>query len=388
MDEERKLMLVGDDDRVKSFSWESVTPDGSRLGNPKPVHTLKASSHRGPIAILPNGRILRAGPGSALMWVIDDLEIHGPNRARIGRGKYSTRDSWRDNDDDSIELSNGSQPHGTVSFSETTLRPSMWRLHRPSGGMLFAEWNLSIKKYSCGLLDLEHGGRIATRFIGFGGFISDMSISDANLNLFATSCSDGYARLFDVRHPLPAVTLNAGSQADIYSAAYPDGIPTVFTGGHKIQQIRMWDIRAGAIVYELATGNNEVTSLAWDPKHASLYASMECPGIDRIGYHHDCRVARVPKWGVLHPQPESPTSNNPTRNKNDDDSDSEQDEDEDEDEDELGRCWPDRSYHDENYFRYCFDAGDHRLYRFAFKPNADPLKLPEYGQATLDQGYW
>ena len=47
--------------------------------------------------------------------------------------------------------------------------------------------------------------------------------------MFVTACSDGYARLFDVRRPLPVLTFDTGMQreacADVV-LVHPDGIPS------------------------------------------------------------------------------------------------------------------------------------------------------------------
>lgn len=94
----------------------------------------------------------------------------------------------------------------------------------------------------------------------------------------------------------------------------------------------MWDVRARAAVYELATGNNAVTSLAWDAKHHCLYAATECSYKDRLGFRHDYRPAMIPRRG---------------RRGHDDEDDY--------------RCWPEQAWHSEDYFEYAFDAGDHRI---------------------------
>lgn len=78
-------------------------------------------------------------------------------------------------------------------------------------------------------------------FFGIGaeklwGDFSDMvrtcySTSESNLNVFFTACNDGYARLYDLRHPLPALTLNAGKLGEFCNDAllcHPDGIPSAF----------------------------------------------------------------------------------------------------------------------------------------------------------------
>jgi hypothetical protein len=130
------------------------------------------------------------------------------------------------------------------------------------------------------------------------------------------ACSDGYARLYDVRHPLLALTLDVGNLSEACSAfdlAYPNGVPSadiyllpfkltktqlytaIFTSSESREQIKLWDVRARTVKYELSTGNNSVENLAWDPTRNTLYATTECKYIDRMGNHHGYRNAKVPK---------------------------------------------------------------------------------------------
>jgi hypothetical protein len=108
----------------------------------------------------------------------------------------------------------------------------------------------------------------------------------------------------------------------------------VFTGTGKAEQIKMWDVRARAPVYELATGNNRVESLLWDSERSCLYAATECLWMDRMGYRHDYRTAKIPKSGYDKSQVNS---------------------------DEEERCWPENAWHKEDYFGHTFDAGEHRI---------------------------
>ncbi|GBE88277.1 predicted protein [Sparassis crispa] len=387
MDEARQLIFVADSDRVKSFSWQ----DKGKL-----VHTLRSDSHSGPIAVLPNGRIVRAGKGSALVWDIDKLQRHADGK-RVGKGKLNIDDVGRDNDNDEVERSTGSKPHAKIQFAEESYVPSVWHLHQPTGHMLCGESGRKDDTYGCVALDLEHGGKPVSRYLGHGGDVEDFSTSEGDANLFATAADDGYARLFDMRRPLPVLTLDSGKQSEFCSSVafvHPDGVPTVFTGGETSQQIKMWDVRARAVVYELGTGNNEVRSMAWDAAHSTLFAATECDYVDRLGYHHEYRRARIPRWAEEPAWRGEEDEDGKAKDEDtdmDEDSEDEDEEEEDEDEnDDEERCWPAKAFHGEDYYGYAFDAGEHRLYRYAFKTNADPKQLPVYGQATLEgmNSYW
>ena len=72
----------------------------------------------------------------------------------------------------------------------------------------------------------------------------------------------------------------------------------VITDSHE--SIKVWDVRSKSIVYELATGNNEVSSMAWDGQRSTLFAAVECRGLGRDGCYYSYRRAKVPS-GYHHP---------------------------------------------------------------------------------------
>ena len=51
-------------------------------------------------------------------------------------------------------------------------------------------------------------------------------------------------------------------------------------------------------MYELATGNNVVAGMAWDPRRNSLLVATECPRMGRMGGRSDYRPARIPRWAT------------------------------------------------------------------------------------------
>ncbi len=295
-DDSRKLVFLADENCVKSFSF---APDDSgkvpkRLLN---EHTL-TSPHEfvGPLARLPNGRVARAGKGKAAVWDLD-----APTSS-----------------------------HSTVVFADDPdFFPAAWHLHEPSGHLICAERAVESCGYACISIDLEHGGRRVSRFLGHGGEVEKIATSPADPNVFITAGSDGFARLFDVRRPLPVLTFNTGLQREGCTdvvLVHPDGIPSkphphppplsvrppcsqnqgtdthtttaLFTGGDLTQQVKMWDIRAEECVYELSTGNNAVASLAWDPARSALFVATECRYVNRMGVRTGYRRARIPRWAT------------------------------------------------------------------------------------------
>ncbi|QRW11836.1 WD40 domain protein [Ceratobasidium sp. AG-Ba] len=127
--------------------------------------------------------------------------------------------------------------------------------------------------YDCLTIDLEQQGKVTSRYLGHGGKITGFSASESDPQAFLTTCHDGLARLYDLHTALPVLTFDLGQRGDTCKSAlliHPDSITS-----SRAEQIKMWDVRARTSVYELATGNNAVTSLAWDSSNNALYAATE-----------------------------------------------------------------------------------------------------------------
>jgi len=372
VDDDRNLVFMADDERIKSYSWTDKLP----------VHTLKSDGFEGPIVITSDGsRIIRSGKNQAAVWKIDDLETHGESgEDRIGKGRISIEDTWRDEPGENIERSTGSKPHSTIEFQygDTGLKgvPRVWHL-RPGTSQVLSGF---VSSSRCALLDLE-SGKVASQYLGHSEEISHFSTSPGDPSLFLTTAQDALVRLYDYRHPLPVLSIDMASDERITAAVlcHPDSTPLVFTGGTRSEQICLWDLRAKSIVYELATGNNIVESLAWDAEYHTLYALTDCTNQTRMGDHMGYRKYRDPS--------KKAKSARDNADKMDEDDDSGEEEDFDDDDDEE-QCWPEKAAHDEGYFGYDFDCGEPRLLRYKFKADADPTEVPIYGNATLERDSW
>ncbi|CDO74500.1 hypothetical protein BN946_scf184979.g55 [Trametes cinnabarina] len=409
-DEEHQLVFLADDDRVKSFSF-GPGGSGSRLAN---VHIMNSDRvYDGPIAVLPNGRVARAGRGQTALWDIAQLETHQcyPS-SLIGGSRVNTDNSWREQRCPSIEISSGSKPHAVVAFADDpSYAPTTWHLHSPTGHMLCGERAVLGAGHGCVALDFEHGGRRAARYLGHGGDVVRITTSPGDPHMFATAASDGYARMFDVRRPLPVLTVETSIQhegcADVV-LVHPDGIPTLFTGGDRTQQVKMWDIRERECVYELSAGNNSVSAMAWDDAHASLYIATECPYVNKLGERVGYRRARIPAWAtwgsvekhykayvagtsasglaphIVGSSASSasnassgvPKDGKSTRGYYDSDSEDDASDEEIDEAYSADMRWPEKCFHKENYFGYAYDAGEHMLFRWHFKEQPDITQLP------------
>ncbi|CUA72580.1 hypothetical protein RSOLAG22IIIB_10136 [Rhizoctonia solani] len=245
-----RLIFAADGYRVKSYSWGAL--DGSIRNDLHPTHTLDSTTSGGPIAILPNGTVIRAGQGRADSWTIDELPTHGATGKRIIGSKIKP-ESLSD-EPEKIERSSGSLPSTHIQFvDEPLMAPSVW-------------------------------GPLADSPSTF------VYADPGDPQVFLTACNDGYARMYDTRQSLPVLTLDAcGEAAECESAllVHADGIPMVFSGSTQKEQIRLFDIRARCCVYELSTGNNAVRSLAWDSTRNALYAATECSHKDWMGFRHN-----------------------------------------------------------------------------------------------------
>ncbi|OJT15006.1 hypothetical protein TRAPUB_8449 [Trametes pubescens] len=357
VDTMHKLALIADKTRIKSFAWGSdVAFSGWTPARGANVHTMNSGKYSGPVAALPGGRIARAGSGGVAIWDLSTLETHQGGR-RVGPGsvKYTFEDSCRDDGGSGTERSTGSPPSTTIAFAEAGYSPSVWQLHTPTGYMLCSGGD------GCYMLDLEGGGKITISFEGrYGGNVNAFSTSAGDANMFVTACADGYARLYDIRHPKPVATVGSGGygeEREICRGAalvHPDGIPTVFTGGGQSQSVKMWDIRAHALVYELATGNTAVHTLTWDDRRSTLYAGTECEYMDYRGNTYGYRGAHLPRWARDPPEPEHmpPEEGDEDDEMDDDDYDSAEESDDE-------HFWPKKAAHNEKAFGYAYDAGEH-----------------------------
>ncbi|KAF8640230.1 hypothetical protein AX16_010127 [Volvariella volvacea WC 439] len=333
VDGPRRLIFVGDDDRIKSYTWGSKNKN---FEDAHPTHTLSSSGYRGPMVILNDDRLLRAGTKRIGVWTIDQQPTHGRKGTKtIGRRMNPDYfDSWRD-DPEEIEYSTGSDVTNALELSELDFQINQWTTSPSSASSMICSASSqrdSAKqhRYSCRILDLNTGV-FGSRFLGHGFGVEQISTSTRDGNTFGTACNDGHARLFDIRQTYPVLTFDVGDHEDVCSSialAHPDGIPLLFTGTERHEHIKVWDVRARSILYDLGTGNNQVGSLLWDDEENTLWATTACDHITRFGERMDYRRAIIPKP----PKPPKPDAEDAQDIGMDSDS---EDEDEDEDDDEF-----------------------------------------------------
>ncbi|KAJ1302214.1 hypothetical protein OPQ81_001038 [Rhizoctonia solani] len=287
VDEARRLIFVGDNDRIKSYEWGNPSEVYEEL---LPVHTMETEDSEGPMTVLPNGSIVRAGKGGASVWDTVTLPAHGPDGDEIIGEEIEDFDTMRDDSTksafavecsrvinsgnpspersgevrrktfqgprrspglpidpkrwvlvlenptklvtevDEIEPSSGSPPTLHIKFlNQPNLKPSLWQ--PPLTAPLIV---VCIKcahekgNYSCITIDLETG-KSTSYYLGYGANVSAFSVTSANPQLFLTACNDRFACLFDIRHPLPILTFDSCGTSEFCKAAalaHPDSIPS------------------------------------------------------------------------------------------------------------------------------------------------------------------
>ena len=181
----------------------------------------------GPLALIDNGsKILRGGRGGVEVWDVDSLPDHGPKgEKRVGKGKISVDDFWHDEPED-IERSTGTDATLTIRFTDPALDPLRWQ--RLSNAKMLCTQK---RGFSCYTIDLQAGGKVTSRYLGHGGEVNCISVSEGDPNAFLTACNDGVVRLYDVREPLPRLSFNAGAGSDPCDTAlyiHVEGVPCKF----------------------------------------------------------------------------------------------------------------------------------------------------------------
>ena len=228
-DEDRKLLFVADGARVKSFKWDTnIEIRTHEESTGAAVHTMRCDRYEGAIEVLPDGRLVRAGRGEVAIWNLDELETHEGGK-RVGEGRFVEYGLFDEERTGPWEKSTGSHPTTTIKLEDKNLYPWVFHFHRPAGKLLAGENANRSKRYGCAVLDLEHGGRTAVRFLGHGGHIHGFSSSPGDPKAFATACSDSHARIFDVRTPRPTMTIKSvrdGEACPDVVFMHPDGIPS------------------------------------------------------------------------------------------------------------------------------------------------------------------
>ena len=123
----------------------------------------------------------------------------------------------------------------------------------------------------------------------------------------------------------------------------------IFASEEEDEAITLWDVRARAAVYDLATGNNRVIEggMFWNDSRNELFAATYCNYVDRGGRHSGYEPAQIPV----------------ERDNVDSDGDSNMGDDEDDEEEyqDTEQCWPKNAFHNETYFGVTFDSGSHRI---------------------------
>lgn len=240
-----------DSDAAEDEDDENSVEDGL------PVHTLRAEQG-GPIAVAESGqKVLRGGKGQIGVWNVDTLSTHGPKGSQTIGKKISTEGSWRD-EDDYIEDSAGSSTTATVKVSApsgTSIDVACWNSSPANSNVMISSMD---KMYSCYGIDLKSAGKVAMSFLSHGGHITGFSTSIANdPSAFLTSSRDGIARLYDVREPLPALSIDVGLQGEFCPCAvyaHIQGIPTLNPVQPKGEITEKLMFSATGSIYATVTG--------------------------------------------------------------------------------------------------------------------------------------
>lgn len=225
IDGSKRLLWTADEKRVKSTEFEFGEDNDRSI---EPMHTFDSSGFTGPIALINDGaQLLRSGRNELAIWDTTSAPTHASSAKNI-IGKRLPRSTWENtwrslDDDGYIEKSSGSPFTTRLSFHENvdkaiisnwTPNPSM-----RNKGMICASDDT---KYAVFGLDIETGKKIS-QYLGHGALVPEISTTAHDNNVFLTSCQDGAARLYDVRVPMPTITMFTAAEKIMTSALVSSG---------------------------------------------------------------------------------------------------------------------------------------------------------------------
>lgn len=240
----RELVYAADKRNIESFKY-STSPsdlfggddsdvDEISSDNMAPVHTLDSRPLKGPLALLERGsKLLRAGEGELYTWDVDglfrqnsDSDSDGDDRVwqRSRRGRKGTPDPFEEPEPEDEEDWQGTPATNVFRFEEpsaSSMNIAYWSASPNNSKIMLTTMKDS---FSCLGLDIQAGGKVTTRFIGHGGQPTGFSTSAvAEPTMFLTSAMDGVARLYDVRQPLPGLSIKDEIRAALF--VHIQGVP-------------------------------------------------------------------------------------------------------------------------------------------------------------------
>ncbi|KAI0789839.1 hypothetical protein C8Q75DRAFT_806502 [Abortiporus biennis] len=170
--------------------------------------------------------------------------------------------------------------------------------------------------------------------ISVWGTTGHVTTSLGDPNTFVSASTDGYARLYDFRHPCPVLTFDV--EQSYHSSILPlmpiltVFLMTLFTGRAKTENVGVWDIRPRKLVYDLSTDSG----VSYGYRDAETPVSFE--------------TVTETRAGILPGQREIFMTNSFT-----------------------GRCMM---------------LAQQSLLRYSFKPDANTAFVQKYGNASPDSG--
>eukprot|EP01114_Cavostelium_apophysatum_P020960 TRINITY_DN7178_c0_g1_i1.p1 TRINITY_DN7178_c0_g1~~TRINITY_DN7178_c0_g1_i1.p1 ORF type:complete len:636 (-),score=106.38 TRINITY_DN7178_c0_g1_i1:48-1955(-) len=284
IDEERKLIWVAGDKRIKAFKIEL---DRKTFGDCEfTLYAAKETNYLALINLDGQDSVISASGKSQniLIWKVNQLQKHEADvNVSVFSEKHKNFDgllsesevqrSMRDDDED--EDSSGLEvTKGQNATAEIAIPSNDYGMTAMVATLLPDTIAIAGDDCSVDLLNLKTG-KFVYRMLGHTNEVSGLAVCKEAPHILASCSGDSAVRIWNIQTGQRMWTFS-GNTASLSAIALAHTESAVFAfAGAWNNAIRVFDVTKGQFLYEIGTGGGSVTELGWNPASNSLYCLVE-----------------------------------------------------------------------------------------------------------------